>query len=155
MRYLIAIAFILTAVALATAADPKAPLFAVPCDVVSVHDGDTLHVNVHLGFGVDLPDRTIRAFGFDAWEVTKTRHSAATESQPITDEEIAKGKAARDELAELLKQGQLFIEDSGERDPYGRTSAVLWVRMPNRGWLFVAAWMESHNHLRVPRNSGK
>lgn len=131
-------------------ADPKAPTQAVACDVVSVHDGDTIQVVAHIPIlNVDA-QRTIRAYGYDAWEVTKTRHSAATEAQPITDAEIVKGKAARDDLIELLATGKLYAEDSGERDPYGRTSAVLWLKVGEH-WLLIGKWMEANGHLRVPR----
>lgn len=136
----------------ALAADPKAPTAAVPATLINAHDADTFTVTLHLPFGVDLPDRHIRAFGYDAWEVNRVRNSQVTLDQPITEEEIAKGLTARQEFMDLLKQGELYFEDSGEHDPYGRTSAVPWIRLKGRGWLYVPAWMEAHKHIRVPRD---
>lgn len=131
--------------------DPKVPTSAVPCDLVNCHDGDTFTVILHLPFGVDLPDRHVRAYGYDCWEVNRVRSSKATEDKPITDSEITKGLKARDEFLDLIKQGRLYLEDSGEHDPYGRVSAVPWIQIDNK-WIYVPAWMEENGHCRVPRN---
>ena len=131
------------------AADPVAPTCPLPVTVEQVHDGDTLAGTIHLPYGVDLARRTIRAAGYDAWEVTKTRQTV-----DVTDQEIVRGKQARDDFAALVRLGQLYVEDSGLRDPYGRTSAVLWVKAADGSWIFVAAWMEEHGHLRAKRQAG-
>jgi endonuclease YncB( thermonuclease family) len=117
-----------------------------------IHDGDTITRGVidlgwgrklHIGPHEEAPG--IRAFGYDAWEVTRTRQTVT-----VTDAEIKKGLAARDDLVELLKSGSLWAEDSGQRDPYGRISAVLWVKQGDN-WIFLAGWMEARGHLRTPR----
>lgn len=131
----------------AVAADPLAPTQAIRATLLELHDGDTARVDILLPFGVTLPNRPIRAYGYDAWEVTRTRQTVS-----VTADEIAKGKAARDDLLTLMQSGELWVEDSGERDPYGRVSAWLWVRQNGR-WVFVPGWMERRGHLRTPRSN--
>lgn len=118
------------------------PTQAVRATLKELHDGDTARVDLHLPFDVDLPNRSVRAFGYDAWEVTKTRQTVN-----VTDAEIVKGKAARDDLLALIQAGELWLEDSGERDPYGRVSARLWVRRGDK-WVNVANWMTDRGHVR-------
>lgn len=118
------------------------PTCPVPATVVEVHDADSPKVTIHLPFGVDLPNRTIRAVGYDAWEVSKVRRTVV-----VTDAEIKRGKYARDELAKLIAQGTLYVQEAAQLDPYGRTNAVLWV-WRNEEWVEVAKWMESNGHTR-------
>ena len=128
-------------------ADPLAPTFAKPVKILSVHDGDTFHATVDLGYGLAYtPKGGIRAARFDAWEVNKVRRTVA-----VTDAEIVKGQAARDDLAALFAANEVFIEDDGKTDPHGRLSAVIWVRQPQGTWVYVAAWMEAKGHLRTAR----
>jgi endonuclease YncB( thermonuclease family) len=142
--------------ATAVAGDPLAPTCAKPVRVDLLHDGDTItRGSIDLGWGRRLsigPGQEaagIRAFGYDAWEITKTRRTV-----DVTPEEIAKGIAARDDLAALLKTGWLYAEDSGGRDPYGRLSAVLWVKQGGQ-WIYLAKWMDDRGHLRASRATGK
>jgi endonuclease YncB( thermonuclease family) len=135
-------------------ADPVAPTSAKWVKVIALHDGDTItEAVIDLGWGRKLhvgPHEEapgIRAFGYDAWEVTKTRQTVGA----ITDAEIAKGKAARDDLFELLKSASLYAEDSGQRDPYGRISAIPWARNSDGKWIYLAGWMDQQGHLRTPR----
>lgn len=129
------------------AADPTAPASALKCDVIDVHDGDTVKVTIHCPLlGIDAPNVSIRAYGYDAYEITRTRQTVT-----VTDAEIVKGKAARDDLAQLIAGGELWLEDSGQRDPYGRTSAWLWVKLGDGSWVFVPKYMDDHGHLRTPR----
>ena len=152
MRNLITIIGLLVT-ATTIAADPVAPFNTHWVKVIQVHDGDTItEAVIDLGWGRKLhvgPNGeapAIRAFGYDAWEVTKTRRTV-----DVSDEEISKGKAATEDLFELLKATSLYVEDSGERDPYGRISAVLWARTIKGDWIYVAEWMEQRGHLRTPR----
>ena len=118
------------------------PTSPVRATLLELHDGDTAKVDIHLPFDVDLPKRSVRAFGYDAWEITKTRQTVQ-----VTDAEIIKGKKARNELLTLIESGELYLEDSGKRDPYGRASAWLWVKRP-AGWVNVAQWMTEKGHVR-------
>lgn len=129
-------------------ADPVAPTRAVQVFSVDVHDGDTVSGYLDLGWKIMIGRIDIRAHGYDAWEIT--RHRATVEVQ---DAEIIKGKAAKRALVELLEEGTLWAEDSEKRDPYGRISAILWVKTRESKWIYLAQWMEQHGHCRVPRST--
>ena len=119
-------------------AAPEAPVRAT---VHKVYDGDTITVTIHLPFGVDLPQKTVRAYGYDAWEIKKGRRTVR-----ITPEERAAGKKAQQALSQLLKT-EVWLEDSGKHDPYGRISARLWVKN-GENWIDVAAWAVENGHTR-------
>lgn len=119
-------------------AEPSAP---IPASVQRVYDGDTITVTIHLPFSVDLPNRTVRAYGYDAWEIKKGRRTVR-----VSAEELAKGRKAQVELEKLLKNG-VWLEDSGEKDPYGRVSARLWAKIDQK-WIDVAAWAVENGHTR-------
>jgi endonuclease YncB( thermonuclease family) len=130
------------------AADPSAPLSALPAEVVSVHDGDTLTVIVRCPLlKVVSEPLSVRAAGYDTWELTRARR---TKTVRVTAAEIVRGKAALADFKLLLASGQLFLEDSGQTDLYGRLSAILWIKTAD-GWVLVAKWMEDRGHLRTPR----
>lgn len=153
LRQLMA-AVVLLAVGVCSAfgADPVVPTMARPVTVLSVHDADSIKAVIHLGYGLSL-EAAIRAYGYDAFEVGRQREQVIGR---ITDAEIKKGMAARDDLIELLKTHDLFCEDSGESDPHGRNSSILWAKPKTGGkWIFLAKWMEERNHLRVPREDLK
>lgn len=93
------------------------------CDSPKVHDADTLTEGViRLPWGAAII-RRVRA-DYDAWEITKVRQTVK-----ITDEEIARGKAAADELSKILGQFTMYVsEPERDIDPYDRIDAVWWVR---------------------------
>lgn len=140
----------------ALADDPRAPQFAVPCEVVSVHDADTCVVNIGLRLGptaFKAEHVTVRAWGYDAKEITRTRQTVN-----ITDVELAGGKLARDGFVELLKRGRLFAEDAKlaglkTKPVYGRWDAVLWL-LPDDGspWIYLPLYAERSGWLREPRH---
>jgi endonuclease YncB( thermonuclease family) len=119
------------------------PVCPVRATVEELHDADSPKVTIHLPFGVDLPHRDLRAVGYDAWEVSRTRRTVV-----VTTAEITKGKQARDELAKLIAGGTLYVEETRQSDPYGRTNAVMWVRRADGTWVDVAAWMLKNGHTR-------
>ena len=128
-------------------ADP-APACPIRATVESIHDADTMVLTIHLPFKVDLPKRSIRAVGYDAWEVSKVRQTVK-----ITDAELVKGKLARDELGKLIASGALYVEEVPQSDPYGRTNARLWILKGNvtPTWIDVAQWMADNGHVRGER----
>ena len=93
---------------------PAVPDCFVPCCVISVHDCDTLRADVLLPWGVTLRDQSIRAAGFDAWEVTTIRETSNS-TVNVTPEEIARGKAATIEFRKLLETGTLYLSPVGTR----------------------------------------
>ena len=77
--------------------------------VVSVYDGDTVTVDVDLGFGVWLQKQKIRLFGINAPEMRGS------------DREKAKGKESRDWLRAQLKDQALTIQTiKDKKGKYGR-----------------------------------
>lgn len=123
--------------------DCPPPGLAPAIDVVC-HDGDTVKCSIDLGYGITLRDKSIRAFGFDAWEINRNRQTVN-----VTDAEIERGKAAKAALEALIANGTLYLADSGERDPYGRVSAWLWVQSKDGEWTDVAKYMKQHHHVRT------
>lgn len=110
----------------------------------TVHDADTLtNCTIHLGFGVALTGKGIRAFGYDAWEVSYARQTVV-----ITPEEIIKGKKARDAFKDLLSRSKALYIGEGKTDPYGRISGIFWLDIGQPRLLDVSEWMRSNNHLR-------
>lgn len=148
MRFLGIAAIALLHAAAVGGAERVQPTAAFELTVIDVHDGDSLRADIHLPFGIDLRNQPIRAYGYDAWELARQREQVIGK---ITDGEISKGKEARDDLKFLLTQGRLYGEDSGERDPHGRVSVKLYLKLKNQGWLDIADWMEAHGHLRTSR----
>ena len=133
MRYLIAIAFILTAVALATAADPKAPAFEIECSVASVYPRSCeLVVVARPPLGNQVQPYFVIPKGFGDLTVDGAK-----------------------DLIYLLGQGKAYIEDTGERGSANQPIVKLWLKLPNQGWLLVGDWLEAHGHLRTPRTAEK
>lgn len=138
--------------------DPTTPWQPIRAEVAYVHDADTVNVTIHLPFCVDLPGRSLRAYGYDAWETSKVRQTVH-----VTDAEIKKGLKARAQFMALLETGTFYIEDMSavQKDPYGRIHARFWVQVmsyqdgkPTVTWVYVPKWAEDHGHCRTPRDKG-
>ena len=118
-----------------------------PCKVSHylIHDGDTLKAyEVQLPFGVSLRDQSVRADGYDAWEIDRTRKTIIYDK-----DELEKGIEAYKALCDLLRDGGLWIDETGKRDPYGRLNARLWTKDRSGKWIDVAEWMKEHGHART------
>ena len=106
-------------------------------------DGDTIHADILLPYGITLESQTIRANDFDAWESRKIRRSIG----PITDEEITKGKEAKAALQKLIDTTTLALEPPSDpkefRDNYGRLLGKLY----SDGHP-VGPWMRRNGHCR-------
>jgi endonuclease YncB( thermonuclease family) len=111
-----------------------------PVTVLAVHDGDTITARIGMPFGLSV-EGPCRLVGFDAWEITRNRRTVGV----ITDDELAKGKLARDALALLLQSGAPYCTTDGKRDPYGRMLITLYVG-PTR--IDVAKYMKTNGHVR-------
>lgn len=75
--------------------------------VVSVYDGDTIKVDIDLGFGIWKKNETIRLWGIDAPE--------------IRGEEREAGLKARSGLRRLILGGDVIIQtEKDEKGKYGR-----------------------------------
>lgn len=78
--------------------------------VVSVHDGDTVTLDLDLGWRITLMGEKLRLDGIDAPELN-----------------TAAGKKARDHLQGLLPIGTEVVVFSSKRDKYGRILADLFL----------------------------
>jgi micrococcal nuclease len=81
--------------------------------VTKVYDGDTVTVDIDLGFGVWLRNQKLRLFGINAPEVRKTRG--------VTDDEKEFGKIVRDYVSELICYKKITIKTiEDKKGKYGR-----------------------------------
>ena len=92
-------------------------MFEYKCKVTKVVDGDTVDVDIDLGFGVWLRDQRIRLYGIDTPE--------SRTSDPF---EKLYGKAATEFLKKWLDGGDVTIKThKDERGKFGRILGELWV----------------------------
>lgn len=113
-----------------------------PCEVLSIHDADTLTARIDLGWGVSLTDQ-IRFLDFDAWEITRQRRTVVYDK-----DEIEKGKKAKAALEELLKDRQVYCLRTGQREVYGRVLTKLYVFDKANKLIDVSLYMKEHGHDR-------
>ena len=92
-------------------------MFEYKCKITNVVDGDTVDVDIDLGFGVWLRDQRIRLYGIDTPE--------SRTSDPF---EKLYGKAATEFLKKWLDGGDVTIKThKDERGKFGRILGELWV----------------------------
>ena len=89
-------------------------MFEYRCKLLRVVDGDTIDVNLDLGFNVWHKAR-VRMLGIDTPE-SRTRNL----------EEKALGLASKVRLKELLKGNKIEIECSKEKGKFGRVLGIVW-----------------------------
>lgn len=95
-------------------------------DVVKIVDGDTVNVDIYLGFGVCLKNERVRIVGIDT-----------PESRTSDDVEKLFGRAAKKRLIELLQNGATLVtteNNSGDdtRGKFGRVLGDFRVKTLNR-----------------------
>ena len=92
-------------------------MFEYKCKVTNVVDGDTVDVDIDLGFGVWLRDQRVRLYGIDTPE--------SRTSDPF---EKLYGKAATEFLKKWLDGGDVTIKTHKDgRGKFGRILGELWV----------------------------
>lgn len=97
-------------------------MYQYKAEVLRVVDGDTLHLEVQLGFDVTRRD-TFRLYGLNAPEMS-----------------TPEGVAARVWLEHQLTQGVLIITTRRDkREKFGRYLAVLWIDQKSVNEQMVAA----------------
>ena len=89
-------------------------MFDYRCKPLRVVDGDTIDVNLDLGFNVWHKAR-VRMLGIDTPE-SRTRNL----------EEKALGLASKARLKELLKGNKIEVECSKEKGKFGRVLGIAW-----------------------------
>lgn len=142
-------------VSTALSANPlRAPRVEAYCPVVAyvVHDVDTVvKATVQLPFNTQRNNLTIRDATFDGYEVSRARRAVT-----ITDEELVKGRAARDKLIKALKtqyvlQASEPPEGWKDIDPYERLDAQLWLYDPKtKQRITLRQWALENDGVRPP-----
>ena len=94
-------------------------MFEYKCKLIKVIDGDTIDVDIDLGFGVWLRKQRVRLYGIDTPE-SRTRDL----------EEKKRGLAAKARLIELLGDGKFILESHGV-GKYGRCLGSLHMGSKN------------------------
>ena len=89
-------------------------MFDYNCKVTRVVDGDTIAVNIDLGFQIWHKAR-VRMLGIDTPE-SRTRRL----------DEKALGLASKARLKEMLKDKKVRIECAKEKGKFGRVLAIVW-----------------------------
>jgi len=84
--------------------------------LTNVVDGDTIDVDIDLGFGVWMRNQRIRLYGINAPE-SRTRDL----------EEKARGLAAKDRLIELLPEQFILQTSLDDRGKFGRILGTILV----------------------------
>jgi len=104
--------------------------------VINVVDGDTVDVDIDLGFGVELKDERVRIVGID------------TEESRTSDKvEDLFGELAKSRVKELMKKGGKLIttEDKAGEDMKGKFGRILGdFRLPN-GKTLTETLIEEHH----------
>ena len=91
-------------------------MFEYECKMVKVVDGDTVDVDIDLGFGVWLRKQRIRLYGIDT-----------PESRTSDDVENVYGLAAKDFLIKWTNAGDLTLKTFKDgKGKFGRILGELW-----------------------------
>ena len=91
-------------------------MYEYKCTVVNVVDGDTVDVDIDLGFGVWLRKQRIRLYGIDT-----------PESRTSDDVEKVYGLAAKDFLIKWTNAGDLTLKTFKDgKGKFGRILGELW-----------------------------
>jgi endonuclease YncB( thermonuclease family) len=126
---------------------PQGPDGYYPIKINKVKDGDTVLADfIKLPWNCGLINVSVRLYGYDAYEISKKRHSVK-----VTDTEVAKGIKAKNALQELVKKARwaYLRPESTEIDCYGRILGSLFLQIPGEDELVnVSEWMVSNFHNR-------
>lgn len=97
-------------------------------ELVRVVDGDTIIVNIDLGFDIILKNKTLRLSKIDSYE-SKINTRAKKQSTKLgisIDEVISRGKSGKEWLVEYLKNKPIIV-NTIETDSFGRWLAIVYV----------------------------
>ena len=91
-------------------------MYEYKCKMVKVVDGDTVDIDIDLGFGVWMRDQRIRLYGIDT-----------PESRTSDDKEKVYGLAAKDFVVKWTNAGDLSLKTfKDDRGKFGRILGEIW-----------------------------
>ena len=102
-------------------------MYEYKCKLVRVVDGDTVDVDIDLGFGVWLQKQRIRMYGIDA-----------PESRTSDDVEKIYGMAAKEFVIKWTNSGNLVLKTFKDgKGKYGRILGELWYHDVNINQIMI------------------
>ena len=116
-------------------------VYEYKCKIVRVVDGDTVDVDIDLGFGVWMHKERIRLHGIDTPE-SRTRDL----------EEKKYGLLAKDQVEHFLPKGsiQTLVTVRDKAGKFGRILGEVWVNCnaegEHGGWTNVNKWLCENGH---------
>ncbi len=113
-------------------------MFEYPCKIVRIIDGDTVYVDIDLGFGIWIHKERVRLYGIDTPE-SRTRDLV----------EKKYGFAAKDYLTGMLNDTQIILKThKDDKGKFGRILGELW-RTTNYADKSINEYMiEKHHAVR-------
>jgi len=91
-------------------------MYEYKCKVVHIVDGDTVDIDIDLGFGVWLRDQRVRLYGIDT-----------PESRTSDADEKVYGLAAKDFVVKWTNAGDLSLKTfKDDRGKFGRILGEIW-----------------------------
>ena len=113
-------------------------MFEYKCNLVKVVDGDTVDVDIDLGFGVWLRKQRIRLYGIDTPE-SRTRDKV----------EKVYGLAAKDFLSKMLSTGEMSIKTHKDaKGKFGRILGELFMNTSVGEWSVNQSLVENSHAVR-------
>ena len=91
------------------------PAYKYQAEYVRNYDGDTVRVNISLGFGVWLRNQSVRLLGIDTPEIRGSSRAEGLKSKKFTADLMSE---AKDIIIETKKD---------KKGKYGRWLATIWV----------------------------
>ena len=113
-------------------------MYEYKCKLVRVVDGDTIDVDVDLGFGVWMQKQRIRMYGIDT-----------PESRTSDDVEKVYGNAAKDFLVKWTNSGNLTLKTFKDgKGKYGRILGEIWYGDENGSHNINQLLIDNHHAVR-------
>jgi micrococcal nuclease len=107
-------------------------LYHYIADVIKVYDGDTIRVNISLGFGMWMMNQSIRLLGINAPE--------------IRGEQRSEGLISKEALEKRILGKRIILETKKDSsDKYGRWLGIIYLEEENiNEWLIRESYAVSY-----------
>ena len=112
-------------------------IYEYKCNLRRVIDGDTIVVDIDLGFKVFLLKQTVRLHGIDTPE-TRTKNKAEKEL----------GLKSKARLKELLPSKFVIRTSLDKKGKFGRILASPWIEHPDLGRINICEQLINENHAK-------